>query len=93
MQFTELLAAEEARRRQGVGEPAPHDPFNTSAFRVQAGDDNVTQITERNIGVARGVPDLPVQLRPAAARAAAAARQTAGRALASRRRNCCHPDA
>ncbi|MFN2635800.1 MAG: TonB-dependent receptor domain-containing protein [Gemmatimonadaceae bacterium] len=27
------------------------DPFNTNAFRIRAGDDNVTQITARNFGV------------------------------------------
>jgi hypothetical protein len=26
------------------------DPFNTGKFRVQAGDSNITQITERNFG-------------------------------------------
>jgi hypothetical protein len=26
------------------------DPFNTGRFRVQAGDDNITQITERSFG-------------------------------------------
>ena len=70
----ELLAAEEGQRRQGVGRPPRATIRSTRCgSEIQAGDDKIIQLTERGTRRADGVLDIPVQLRPSAARSAGAA--------------------
>jgi ferric enterobactin receptor len=53
--FEQMHMANVSLRKKLKGDKATmtlrvNDPFNTGAFRVRAGDDNVMQVTERNFG-------------------------------------------